>query len=111
MPSYTKVSNIGRDRSFMTTERCIKIPLIQAIKDIPIYTKTVRDLCLKKLGRKRKYPHIVHVLGNLTNIILGSITIPKYTDPSTLVVDVKINETLIKNTLIDLGVAINVMKK
>lgn len=34
----------------------IKIPLIQAIKCIPIYTKIIRDLCLKKLGRKRKDP-------------------------------------------------------
>jgi hypothetical protein len=31
---------------------CVKIPLLQAIKDIPIYAKTVRDLCIKKPGRK-----------------------------------------------------------
>jgi hypothetical protein len=27
---------------------CIKIPLLQAIKDIPIYSKIIRDLCIKK---------------------------------------------------------------
>jgi hypothetical protein len=31
---------------------CVKIPLLQAIKDIPIYAKTVRELCIKKPGRK-----------------------------------------------------------
>jgi hypothetical protein len=35
---------------------CVKIPLFQAIRDVPIYAKTVRELCLKRLGRKRKDP-------------------------------------------------------
>ena len=26
---------------------CIKIPLLQAIKDIPIYSKVIKDLCIK----------------------------------------------------------------
>jgi hypothetical protein len=31
---------------------CVKIPLLQAIKDIPIYSKVVKELCIKKPGRK-----------------------------------------------------------
>jgi len=31
---------------------CIKIPLLQSIKDIPIYVKTMRELCIRKIGRK-----------------------------------------------------------
>jgi len=89
----------------------IKIPLIKLSKKIPIYTKTVRDLCLKKPGRKRKDPQTVHILGNLTDIMLGNITVSKYTDPGSPVVDVKINGSLIKNTLIYLGATINVMTK
>jgi hypothetical protein len=38
---------------------CIKIPLLQAIKDIPIYAKIIRDIFLKKLGRKKKEPPLV----------------------------------------------------
>lgn len=30
---------------------CIKIPLLQAIRDIPIYTKIIKHLCIKKSGR------------------------------------------------------------
>ena len=37
----------------------IKIPLLQAIKDIPIYAKIIRDICIKKLGRKKKEPPLV----------------------------------------------------
>jgi len=33
---------------------CIKIPLLQAIKDIPIYAKTVKELCTKKSGRQKR---------------------------------------------------------
>lgn len=54
---------------------------------------------------------MIQVLGNLANIMLGNITIPKYTEPSSPVVGVKINGTLIKNTLIDFGATINVMTK
>jgi hypothetical protein len=35
---------------------CVKIPLFQDIKDVPIYAKAVRELCLKKPRRKKKDP-------------------------------------------------------
>lgn len=31
----------------------IKIPLLQAIRDIPIYTKIIKDLYIEKPGQKR----------------------------------------------------------
>jgi hypothetical protein len=31
---------------------CVKIPLLQVIEEIPIYNKVVKELCIKKLGRK-----------------------------------------------------------
>jgi hypothetical protein len=31
---------------------CVKIPLLQAIKDVPIYAKTIKELCIKKPGSK-----------------------------------------------------------
>lgn len=32
---------------------CIKVPFLQAIKEIPICKKFIKEICLKKLGRKR----------------------------------------------------------
>jgi hypothetical protein len=29
---------------------CVKIPLLQEIKDVPIYAKTIKELCIKKPG-------------------------------------------------------------
>jgi hypothetical protein len=43
--------------------------------------------------------------------MLGKIIVPKYLDPGIPLVNVHINKTLIQNTLIDLGVSINVMTK
>jgi len=45
---------------------CVKIPLLQDIKDIPIYAKIVRDICIKSPGRKRKEPPIMQVVGQLS---------------------------------------------
>ena len=39
------------------TNVCVKIPLFQAIKDIPIYTKSIKELCLNKTGREERKIH------------------------------------------------------
>lgn len=41
----------------------IHIPLFQAIKDVPIYGKSIREACLKNPRRKKKDPTTVHVIG------------------------------------------------
>jgi hypothetical protein len=88
---------------------CVKIPLFQAIKDVPIYSKVVRELCLRKPGRKQKDPQTVHVMGKLSYLMMGGVLTAKYSDLGSPVVNVQINNTLISNTLIDLGVSINIM--
>jgi hypothetical protein len=90
---------------------CVKIPLFQAIKYVPIYARVVRELCLKKPGRKQKDPPTVQVLGHLADLMLGNILTTKYTDPGSPIVYVHINNICISNTLIDLGAVINVMTK
>ncbi|GLJ22803.1 hypothetical protein SUGI_0429710 [Cryptomeria japonica] len=50
-------------------------------------------------------------MGQLANIMLGKIVIPKYSDPSSPVVSIVINGNQIKNVLIDLRAAINVMPR
>jgi hypothetical protein len=87
----------------------IKIPLLQAIKDIPIYTKAMKDICLKKLARKRIDPQTIHVIGHLAGLMTNTISMEKYVDPGIPKVTTIINNIQIPNTLIDLGAAINVM--
>ena len=68
---------------------CVNIPLFQDIKDIPIYSKVGRELCLKKLGRKRKDPAIVHVIGDLAELMMGNTLAAKYYDPGSPAVKVQ----------------------
>jgi hypothetical protein len=88
---------------------CVKIPLFQAIKDVHIYLKAVREICLRKPGRKHKDLQTVHVMGKLSDLMMGGVLTAKYYDPDSLVVDRKINNTIISNTLIDLWATINIM--
>jgi hypothetical protein len=42
---------------------CVKITLLQDIKDIPIHNKVVKEFCIKNLGRKQKDPPTIHLIG------------------------------------------------
>ena len=88
------------------TNVCVKIPLLQAIKDIPIYTKAVREL---RLNKRRKDPSKIHVVGKLAGLMSNTVFIEKYVDPGIPMVTITVNNFSIPKTLIDLGVVINVM--
>jgi hypothetical protein len=90
---------------------CVKIPLFQTIKNVPIYSQTIKELCIINPSRKRKNLDIVHVIGHLVDLMTRKIFMAKYSDPGIPVVDVQINKTCISNTLIYLGVSINVIMK
>jgi hypothetical protein len=64
----------------------IKIPLLQ---DILIYAKTIKELCGRKPFRKIKNSSsTVHVVGALSDVILGRETPVKYEDPRNPIVTV-----------------------
>jgi hypothetical protein len=48
---------------------CFKIPLLQSIKDIPIYSKVVKELCFKRPSRKKEDPPTIHFIGDLSKYI------------------------------------------
>jgi hypothetical protein len=87
----------------------VKIPLLQALRDVPIYARTMRDICVKKLGRKIKDPLIVHVMGDLSALMSGKSPPVKYGDLSHPIVSVQIGKPIIPRVLVDLGAAINIM--
>jgi len=54
---------------------CIKNPLLQDIKEIPIFAKTIRELSIKKLGRKRKEVKKIQLFGKIADMMMGKTTI------------------------------------
>ena len=87
----------------------VKIPLLQAMRDVPIYAKTLKEYYSKKPRRKLKDPLTIHVMGRLSNTMLGNIMPVKYGDPRNPILIVQINGVEIPNALVDLGDAINVI--
>ena len=87
----------------------MKIPLLQSIKDIPILAKTIKELCLKKRGRKRKQPTKIQEVGQLAELITNQPRLLKYGNPGNPIVTAYIKQIPIPNTLVDQGDAINIM--
>ena len=88
---------------------CVKIPLLQDINDIPIYSKVIKELCIKFPVKKQKDPLTINVIGEMSECMKDQSQIAKYTNSRAPVMAVIINKTTIENTLIDLGSAINMM--
>ena len=44
----------------------VKNSLLQALQDVPIYARTIQDMCTRRPGRKPRDPPIVHVIGKLS---------------------------------------------
>ena len=90
---------------------CANIPLLQAIKDVPLYNKLIKEKCFRNRGRRKRDAPTINVIGQLFDLMLGKITCPKYLGPGSPVVDVHINGTIVPHTLINLGAVIKVMTK
>eukprot|EP00253_Pinus_taeda_P027676 PITA_27676 len=87
----------------------IKIPFLQAIQDIPIYTKTIKELCIKKPWRNITNNLRVQVVGTLSDLLSGKETPIKYEDPGNPIETVQIYGQTLSNALVDLGAAINIL--
>jgi len=83
--TYTNCDLIGELKNL-----CIKILLLQAIRDVPIYAKRIKELCGKNPGRKPKDPPTTHVVGTLSDLILGKHVPVKYDDLGNPIVNVQI---------------------
>ncbi|XP_071904286.1 uncharacterized protein [Coffea arabica] len=86
----------------------INIPLLDAIKQVPNYVKFLRDLCV---NRRRLRGDARVIVGENVSAVLQRNLPPKCGDPGRFTVPCRIGNTLIRNTLLDLGASINVMPK
>ena len=87
----------------------IKIPFLQGIQDIPIYAKTIKELCVKKPRRSAVNNPRVQVVGTLSDLLSGKETPTKYEDLGNLIVTVQIYGQTFPNALFDLGAVINIL--
>eukprot|EP00253_Pinus_taeda_P005832 PITA_05832 len=87
----------------------IKIPFLQTIQDIPIYAKTIKELCIKIPRRNIIDNPRVQVFDTFSDLLSGKETPIKYEYPGNPIVLVQIHSQTLPNALVDLGAAINIL--
>eukprot|EP00253_Pinus_taeda_P012291 PITA_12291 len=63
-----KLKQLKFDLVYELRNVCIKIMLLQEIKNIPIYAKIVREICTRRQGRQQRELSTIQVGGNLAAI-------------------------------------------
>jgi hypothetical protein len=84
----------------------INIPLLDAIKQIPSYTKFLKDCCSNK--RKFQEHEQVALIEEVSAVLLRKLP-PKLKDPGSFTIPCRIGDKLFDRALLDLGAGINLL--
>ncbi|KAL2243926.1 UNVERIFIED_CONTAM: Retrovirus-related Pol polyprotein from transposon 17.6 [Sesamum indicum] len=105
---FTKAKTEVEEKEIFETFRKVEvnIPLLDAIKQIPRYTKFLKELCTSK-GKLKGNERVS--MGENVSAILQRKLPPKCKDPGTFSIPCKIGMIGIKKAMCDLGASINVM--
>jgi hypothetical protein len=69
----------------------------------------IKELCIKKPGRKKKQPTTIQVVGQLVELMTKKTRLTKYANHGNPIVTTYIKNIHVPNTLVDKGVAINII--
>ena len=84
----------------------VNIPLLDMIKQVPMYAKFLKDLCTMKRGfnvNKKAF------LTEQVSAIIKCKTPVKYKDPGCPTISVNIGSTCVEKALLDLGASVNLL--
>jgi len=84
----------------------LNVPLLDAIQQVPVYAKLLKDLCTKK--RKMNVPKKVFLATNVSGLLSGPILV-KYKDPGCPTISCTIGQTEISRALLNLRASINLL--
>ena len=84
----------------------LKIPLLDAIKHIPSYSKFLKDLCMvkRKLGVNKE----AFMTEQSTSLIRNNLP-PKYKDPRSPTISIVVGNSKLGHVLVDLGASVNLL--
>ena len=84
----------------------LNIPLLDAIKKIPSYTKFLKDLCTmkRKLGVNKE----ACITEQSTSLIRNNLP-PKYKDPGSPTISIVVGNSKLGHALVDLGASVNLL--
>ncbi|GJU15779.1 putative nucleotidyltransferase, ribonuclease H [Tanacetum coccineum] len=86
----------------------INLPLIDAIKQIPVYAKFLKDLCTQKRKLKATLPKKIDLTEHVSAVLSSSLP-PKFKDPGAPLISVVVGNIAIKKALLDRCASINIL--
>jgi hypothetical protein len=86
----------------------INIPLLDAIKQIPSYSKFLKELCTQKRKTKNHTLKKVVLTERVSSLLKHSI-LPKFKDPGAPTISCTIGDHKIGKSLLDLGAGVNLL--
>jgi hypothetical protein len=86
----------------------INIPLLDAIQQVPAYTKFLKDLCTQKRKSRNHIPKKVLLTEHVSSLIQHN-TPPKFKDPGAPTISCIIGQKEIDKALLDLGAGVNLL--
>ncbi|XP_070667417.1 uncharacterized protein [Malus domestica] len=84
----------------------VNIPLLDAIKQVPMYAKFLKELCTTR--RRISNKEVVQVSENVSAVLQRKLP-PKCKDPGSFTIPCVIGNTKFEHAMLDLGASINVM--
>ena len=84
----------------------INIPLLDMIKQVPIYAKFLKDLCTVK--RRIKFSKKTFLIKKVSARIENKTPV-KYKDLGCPIISVQIGDTYMEKALLDLGASVNLL--
>ena len=84
----------------------INLPLLHVIKQVPAYTKVIKELCTIK----RKY-HVKKTTFQTEQVsaVIQHKALPKYKDPGCPTISCTIGDYIMEHALLDLGASVNLI--
>ena len=67
--ALSKPNLVATDLLDQLKQITIQIPLLDSLKEIPLYNKILKEACAKQSSREKKDPPIVHVLWQLSDLM------------------------------------------
>ncbi|KAI3739206.1 hypothetical protein L2E82_29605 [Cichorium intybus] len=105
---YRKKGPQAEDMWELFSQIKVNIPLVKLIKEVPAYTKFLKDMCIHKKHIVSHLPKMISLPENVSSILMDAFP-PKMKDPGVPLISVDLGDMHIKRVLLYLGASVNIL--
>ncbi|KAI3700588.1 hypothetical protein L2E82_45224 [Cichorium intybus] len=105
---YGKKGPQAEDMWELFSQIKVNIPLVKLIKEVPVYAKFLKDMCIHKKHILSHLPKRISLPENVSSILMDALPL-KMKDPGVPLISVDLGDVHIKRALLDLGASVNIL--